>query len=65
MFVGFGTFLNVIGIIGGSVIGVLFGRHIPEKTRSLITDALGLVTFVAAADALRVVWNPLEPGSDD
>ena len=59
MFVGFGTFLNVIGIIGGSVIGVLFGRHIPEKTRSLITDALGLVTFVAAADALRVVWNPL------
>jgi len=59
MFIGFGTLLNVLGIIGGSVIGVLFGNRIPEKTRSLITDALGLVTFVAAADALRIVWNPI------
>ena len=59
MFIGFGTLLNVLGIMGGSVIGVLFGNRIPEKTRSLITDALGLVTFVAAADALRIVWNPI------
>lgn len=58
MFVGFGTLLNVIGIVGGTAVGVLFGNRIPEKTRRLITDALGCVTMLAAVDALREIWNP-------
>jgi len=58
MFVGFGTLLNIIGIIGGSTLGVFFGNRIPEKTRSLITDGLGLVTLIAAGDALRIIWKP-------
>jgi uncharacterized protein len=58
MFVGFGTLINVLGIAGGSILGVLFGNRIPEKTRSLITDALGCVTILAAADALREIWKP-------
>ena len=58
MFVGFGTVLNVVGIIGGSTLGVLFGNRIPEKTRRLITDALACVTMLAAVDALREIWNP-------
>lgn len=58
MFVGFGTLLNIIGIVGGSTLGVFFGNRIPEKTRLLITDGLGLVTLIAAADALRIIWKP-------
>ena len=58
MFVGFGTLINLLGIAGGSLLGVLFGNRIPEKTRSLITDALGCVTILAAADALREIWSP-------
>jgi len=58
MFVGFGTLINILGIAGGSILGVLFGNRIPEKTRSLITDALGCVTILAAADALREIWSP-------
>jgi uncharacterized membrane protein YqgA involved in biofilm formation len=58
MFVGFGTLLNIVGIAGGSALGVLFGNRIPEKTRRLITDALGCVTMLAAVDALREIWNP-------
>ena len=63
MFNGFGTLLNVVGIAAGSAVGVLFGNRIPEKTRSLITDALGLVTLVAAADALKVVWDKAYAGA--
>ena len=58
MFRGFGTLLNIVGIAGGATIGVLFGNRIPEKTRRLITDALGCVTMLAAVDALREIWNP-------
>jgi len=58
MFRGFGTLLNVVGIAGGSALGVLFGNKIPDKTRSLVTDSLGFVTLLAAADALLVLWRP-------
>jgi uncharacterized protein len=58
VFIGFGTLLNVLGIAGGAGLGVLFGDRIPERTRRLITDALGCVTMLAAVDALREIWNP-------
>lgn len=58
MFYGFGTLINVVGIVGGSALGVFFGIRISAKTRSLITDALGCVTMLAAVDALREIWNP-------
>jgi uncharacterized protein len=59
MFVGFGTILNIIGIIGGSALGLLFGNRIPDNARRLITDALGCITMLAAVDALREIWNPI------
>ena len=58
MFYGFGTIINVVGIVGGGALGVFFGNRIPAKTRTLITDALGCVTMIAAVDALREIWNP-------
>ncbi len=46
MFIGLGTVANVVTVAVGSVIGLLFGSRIPERTRQLITATLGLVTLV-------------------
>lgn len=46
---GLGTLLNMAAIVVGAGIGVLIGHRLPERTRDLITQALGLVTLVVAA----------------
>jgi len=57
MFLGFGTTLNVVAIIIGSVVGILIGKKLSEKFRRLITDVLGCVTAISAADALSSYWD--------
>ena len=57
MFPGFGTTLNIVAIIIGSVIGILIGKKLSEKFRRLITDVLGCVTAISAADALSFYWD--------
>ena len=57
MFPGFGTTLNIVAIIIGSVVGILIGKKLSEKFRSLITDVLGCVTAISAADALSSYWD--------
>ena len=57
MFPGFGTSLNIVAIIIGSVIGILIGKKLSEKFRRLITDVLGCVTAISAADALSSYWD--------
>lgn len=52
-----GTFVNVITIIVGTIMGVAVGAKIPVKTRTLITDALGLVTFISGASACAALWK--------
>jgi uncharacterized membrane protein YqgA involved in biofilm formation len=52
-----GTIVNVITILVGSAIGVAVGAKIPNRTRTLITDALGLVTFISGASACVALWN--------
>ena len=52
-----GTIVNVVTILIGTSIGVFVGSKIPSKTRTLITDALGLVTFVSGASACAALWN--------
>lgn len=47
--IGLGTVVNVGAILIGSVLGVLLGHRLPERTRVAVTDALGLVTLVIAA----------------
>jgi uncharacterized membrane protein YqgA involved in biofilm formation len=56
MFVGLGTVINVSTIVFGSTLGILGGARFPEKLRILITDVLGCVTLINAADNLRSVW---------
>ena len=57
MFPGFGTVLNIAAIIIGGTLGVFIGGKITEKLRNLITDVLGCVTIISAADALSAYWH--------
>ena len=58
--IGLGTLLNMAAIVVGAALGVLVGHRLPERTRDLITQALGLVTLVVAAlnvvDLLDADW---------
>lgn len=47
--IGLGTIINVIGIVVGAALGVLLGHRLPERTRVVVTDGLGLLTLVIAA----------------
>ena len=49
VFPGFGTLVNVITVIAGSALGLLLGHRLPERTRSTVTDGLGLVTLLIGA----------------
>jgi uncharacterized membrane protein YqgA involved in biofilm formation len=46
VFPGFGTLVNVATVVFGSGIGLLIGARLTERTRSTVTDALGLVTLL-------------------
>ena len=49
MITGAGTALNVVAIVVGSGIGVALGERLPERTREVVTDGLGLLTLLVAA----------------
>ena len=55
--VGSGTALNVATVLVGSVIGVLLGHRLPQRTRDVVTDALGLVTMLIAALSTAAVLD--------
>lgn len=49
MFPGIGTVVNVVTVLAGTSLGVLVGHRLPERTRKVVTDGLGLVTLLIAA----------------
>ena len=55
---GAGTALNVATVLTGSAIGVLLGHRLPERTRSVVTDGLGLVVLLVAALSASAVADP-------
>jgi len=57
MFTGTGTVLNILTIVIGGALGVFIGAKISEKLRNLVTDVLGCVTIISAADALSAYWD--------
>lgn len=57
MFTGSGTVLNILTIVTGGALGVFIGAKISEKLRNLVTDVLGCVTIISAADALSAYWD--------
>lgn len=58
MFPGIGTVANVATVLIGAGIGVLVGHRLPERTRDLVTDVLGLVTLLIAATSAWAVLSP-------
>jgi uncharacterized protein len=60
MFRGIGTLVNVATVLVGAGIGVLVGHRLPQRTREVVTDALGLVTLlIAALSAMAVLDTEL------
>lgn len=57
MFPGFGTVLNVVTVVAGSAAGLLVGHRLPQRTRDVVTDALGLVTLLIAALSAAAVLD--------
>lgn len=57
MFPGVGTMINIITIISGASLGVLVGNRMNSKTRTLLTDVLGMVTLLGAGSALIPLWS--------
>lgn len=57
MFPGIGTLINVCAIISGAGLGIFVGHRLRSKTRTLLTDVLGLATLLGAASALIPLWS--------
>ena len=55
---GLGTLVNVVAILLGSAVGVLFGSRLPERTTRTITDALGLTTLVIGGLNVVALQDP-------
>lgn len=58
MLPGIGTAVNAAAVLVGSSVGVLVGHRLPERTRNVVTDSLGLVTLLIAASAAVSVTDP-------
>jgi uncharacterized membrane protein YqgA involved in biofilm formation len=58
LFTGSGTVLNAATVLIGSGIGVLLGHRLPQRTRDVVTDGLGLVTLLIAATSAAAVLDP-------
>ncbi|MGJ9412064.1 DUF554 domain-containing protein [Aeromicrobium sp. CF4.19] len=58
MVTGVGTLTNVVTVLVGSGLGLLIGHRLPERVRTAVTTALGLVTLLIAADAAMDVAAP-------
>lgn len=59
MVVGAGTALNVATVAVGATLGVLLGHRLPQRTRDVVTDAIGLVTLLVAALSAADVTSPV------
>lgn len=68
-FPGVGTLLNAAAVVAGALLGMAAGHRLPERTRSVVTDCLGLVTLLMAGlsiisvndDALRFAVGSSAP----
>ena len=57
MFPGTGTLVNALAVLLGSTVGALVGHRLPERTRTVVTDGLGLVTLLIAAGSAAAVGD--------
>jgi uncharacterized protein len=57
LFPGLGTLVNIATVLCGTAIGVLVGHRLRQRTRDVVTDALGLVTLLIAASAAASITD--------
>ena len=58
MIIGLGTIINFLAIVAGALIGTLLGDRLPNKTRDVVTDALGLMTLLVAGLSIVDITKP-------
>lgn len=58
VFIGAGTLVNVAAVLVGGTLGVLVGERLPDRTRRVVTDGLGLVTLLIAGTSLTSIDDP-------
>jgi uncharacterized membrane protein YqgA involved in biofilm formation len=58
VFPGIGTVVNMATVLLGTSIGVAVGHRFSQRTREVVTDALGLVTLLIAGSAATTVGDP-------
>lgn len=61
--IGLGVATNVATVLVGGLLGLLIGHRLPETTRRIVTDALGLVTLLIAALSAWAVTDPALPAA--
>jgi len=59
VFPGLGTLVNIVTVLGGTVIGVSVGHRLAQRTRDVVTDGLGLVTLLIAALSAASITDPV------
>jgi len=57
-FPGLGTLINVAAVVVGSLLGMAAGHRLPERVRDVVTDCLGLVTLLIAAQSAMALADP-------
>ena len=62
-FPGLGTALNVATVVVGSLLGMLVGGRLPQRTRAIVTDVLGLVTLLMAGFSAAAVADSALSGA--
>ena len=54
-----GTILNIITVLIGGALGLLFGARLPEKLKQTVINGLGLFTFAMGVQMFLKTGNPL------
>ena len=63
---GLGTVVNVVAVLAGAGLGVLLGHRLPDRTRTTVTEALGLVTLVIGAlNVVAILDRPFKDAVGD
>jgi uncharacterized membrane protein YqgA involved in biofilm formation len=58
---GVGTVVNVLTVAGGTVLGVLLGGRLPDRLRSAVLQAVGLLTLVIGTGQALETRNVVFP----
>ena len=59
--IGLGTLVNVLAIVVGSLIGMLFRRGLKERFQNIMMQACGLATlFIGLSGALEMIFTVSE-----